>query len=258
MIRLLGSALLLVVAASFLIIHFCSALVVKHVMITTGTEMTGTAVEVGSLTFSPFTGKCEIRSLLIANPDDYASPHAILIDRIVLEISPGSYFQERKIVRKLLIDGVSVNSEKRGKTSNLEQLQQAAAAFQKKHPKKAKSQIDHFRLSGMRIHVKDVVTKGQDWELAPETVELRELGREEGELEAGEVIGKEIAKVVDEEVTKSGLRSKLTQIAIGNAVDGLKSGAAKIFGTVKSVLIGSDPQKDEENDGDERREDVDE
>jgi hypothetical protein len=108
---ILTLGILVVVVAAAVGYYVFSSLdsLVKDAIETYGSEMTGTAVRVGSVSISLSDGRGSVRGLRVANPEGFASGDAFSLGEITLALDIASLTQEPLVVSEVLIDGPVAN-----------------------------------------------------------------------------------------------------------------------------------------------------
>lgn len=110
---LLVVAGVLVLAGVGLVFFLASSLdgLVKRVIETTGSELTGTAVRVGSVEIDLRSGRGTLRELRVANPAGFSSADAFSLGEITLEIDLASVPKDPVVIRTVRIDAPSARLE---------------------------------------------------------------------------------------------------------------------------------------------------
>ncbi len=117
-----------------LVVLLAAAVLVRDMIIETairkvGSQATGTTVEVGSFSSSLLRGRVELAGLRVANPPGYRNPDAIVFDRIVVQVRPGSLLSDVIEVDEIRVDGMRVDFEATLSGSNLTDIQKNIETF---------------------------------------------------------------------------------------------------------------------------------
>ncbi|MEN8185278.1 MAG: hypothetical protein ABFS46_22380 [Myxococcota bacterium] len=119
-------AVLLVLAGVAGVLYLARSLdsLVKQVIETTGSELTGTSVRVGSVEIDLRSGSGTIRNLRVANPEGFSNADAFSLSEITLEIDLASITKEPIVIRTIRIDAPDARLEVDAKgRSNFEVIQ---------------------------------------------------------------------------------------------------------------------------------------
>ena len=110
--------ILLVVAAAYYLSSNLDPLVKKAIE-SYGSTITGTRVEVASVSISPRSGEGTIRGLKVANPAGFSDGTAFELEQFTVAIELASLSGEPIIIRQVLVTGPKVNLEvnSEGKTN---------------------------------------------------------------------------------------------------------------------------------------------
>jgi len=122
--KLLGGLVGLVVLtgiAMFLLVSNIDG-IVKNVIETVGTRMTGTSVAVSSVQIDIIEGKGSILGLTIANPKGYPKGDALSFAELTLDLDIKSVNSQPVIIDQVVVDGTTVNYYGKGQDSNLAQI----------------------------------------------------------------------------------------------------------------------------------------
>lgn len=102
--------ILLVVAAAYYLSSNLDPLVKKAIE-SYGSAITGTRVEVASVSISPRSGEGTIRGLKVANPPGFSDGTAFELEQFTVAIELASISGEPIIIRQVLVTGPKVNLE---------------------------------------------------------------------------------------------------------------------------------------------------
>lgn len=96
--------------------------IIRQVVETTGSEVTGTRVSLDSAKLTLSDGRGELKGLRIANPPGYGSPNAFQMQEIALQVDPGSITGDVIVISEVLVDGAVLTAEQKGLNTNLKDL----------------------------------------------------------------------------------------------------------------------------------------
>lgn len=164
-----------------------------------GPEVTGTPIEVGEVSVSPWNGRGEVSGLLIGNPEGYEGDYAIRVPTAAVEVELGSVLGETIVVERIHIRNPQVRLETVEERMNLRQIRDnIARTVGEEDPgpprDRKKYIIREFILEGGKVSVRDSGLQ----ESLP-TVQLQGIGAQEGGI-LGEAAVQQIIDAVIEEM----------------------------------------------------------
>jgi len=174
---LAGITGLLVIA--FAVVAMSLDLIVKSGVETVGPQMTRTTFTLEDVEISPFDGTGSITGLLIGNPDGYTSDFAVKMDRALIQIRPSSMWSEKLIIDSILVAAPEIAFEGGTSANNLGTILQNIKAYtgeKDRDRSNRKLQVNHFRLSGAKVHLKLSIFGNRIITLAAPDIELHDLG----------------------------------------------------------------------------------
>jgi len=117
------TATVVVIVAIALIVVFTNLdRVIKYGVETYGPAATGTPVNLDNARVSIRSGKGELNGLMIDNPPGFDSDYAFKLNKIKINLDPQSLTQDTIVIKQILVDSASLNSEFKGRQSNLQQI----------------------------------------------------------------------------------------------------------------------------------------
>ena len=96
--------------------------IVKNVIESVGSEVTGTRVQVASVAIDLTEGKGSLKGLSIANPASYPDGNALSFAELTLQIDLASLNGEPIVIKQVVVDGTALNYLGRATDSNLQTL----------------------------------------------------------------------------------------------------------------------------------------
>lgn len=208
-------------------------------------KLTGTAATVEALRLSPFTGAGEIVNLRIPNPEGFAGPEALSLQRARVRVDLWSLLRSTLVVREFSVDGARVCYERRADGSdNLARLceHMAGAAAQTPSqpgerapdprtppgaapPPAAKAPykliVDSLIITNCRVRVAGIISTNA-MELPLPAIALQDLGRDRGGLTPAE-LGGELIRTLTASAIQAALQpGSPAQELIRNLLDGFR------------------------------------
>ena len=95
---------------------------VKDMVETIGTDVTGTQVAVTDVTISLTDGAGAVSGLTVANPSGFSQNSLFALNSIMIDIDPASLTEDVYVIESISIDGARVLAEQIGTTSNIQAL----------------------------------------------------------------------------------------------------------------------------------------
>lgn len=226
---LLAVALVALAVAAFYLMRNLGSIVETRIE-STGTDMLGRPVEVGSVEIDLGAGAGEIRNLTLANPEGYTDPYAFSMDLIRLGIDISSLGGSPKRLDELVIESPAVSLEvKEDLQSNLGEL---AARLKREiearpdkpepaeeEPADIRLAVDRLRVAGVNLTLRHPELEDGPKQITLPDIELRDLGGEEGVT--GAELGLEIVEAVIREGLKRTAEAEIRERASGLLQQGL-------------------------------------
>ncbi|MGD1955487.1 MAG: hypothetical protein ACFBZ9_09685 [Sphingomonadales bacterium] len=102
---------------------------IQQAVVDYGPQVTGTSVGLSSVSLMPFNGQAGIKGLNIGVPTGYSAPYSFKVDEVSIAIQPRTILDDVLVIDSINIDAPSVVYEPKGKSSNLQALQENIAAY---------------------------------------------------------------------------------------------------------------------------------
>jgi hypothetical protein len=231
--RLIGGAVLLVLAAAAWWVFTSLDWLVKSAIESRGPLLTGTPVTVASVRISASDGRGTLSGLDIGNPPGFSTPYALRANTISVAIDPASLTAAVPVIREIVIDAPDITYENTGTRGNLELIQRNIESAVRGESAQAKGQggahkparrfvIDRVLIRQARVSIHSPLLKGGMANFVLPDVELRGLGA------GGQgVTGAEAARQV--------VAAMSTKIAVNAALSGdvLKKGLDSLLQRIK-------------------------
>ena len=164
--------------------------IVKAGIETVGPSLTKTTVSLGGVSIRPLRGSGAIKGLVVGNPAGYKGDYSIKMDLAQLAIKPGSLLADKIVIDDVTVAGPEIILEGGLKDNNLTAIQKNvndAVGLQSGGTAPAtpaaggsgaqkKLQINHFKLTGAKVHLRLAMLAGKDVTIAAPDVEFHDLG----------------------------------------------------------------------------------
>lgn len=246
---LVGLALVLVVlvvVGLFLASFFLGSIVKKGVE-RAGPSITQSEVKLDGATLAPFSGKGQLKGLVVGNPPGFKSPNAIQVGAIDVAVEPKSLFADKAIVHSLTVTAPEVTLEGTLQGNNLSKLldnirsassssSKSGGANKSSDAASRKIQIDDLLLSGGKINLKIDLLGTRSATVPLPEIHLTQLGQGPEGITVGE-LSEKLLRVILESATKAAA-GQLTSLGknIGDAAQALGTGSVQqIESVTKSI-----------------------
>lgn len=206
---------------------------VRDAIETYGSAMTKASVKVGSVHIDIANGECIIRNFIVGNPQGFNSPHAFKVDELQLVLDPRTITDEVILIKKIGIQSPEVIYEKGERMTNFDAIQKNIAEYsgpsqQQSSEQEKKLIVDEFKMHGSKVQASAPFMVGEPVMADLPDLNLRNLGKAEGGLTAGQ-LGQRIASAMQKQLVKVVSFDKLAKAAqsigeaTGGAVDKIKN-----------------------------------
>jgi len=203
--------------------------IIRQKIETVGSELTGTAVTVGSVELDLKEGAGTISELIIANPHGYTTSHALSLNQLTLNIGLRSLVEQKPIIIELLtINNFSANLELGESTSNLSEIsasisQNVASADEKNQDNETSDpvmlNIQKLLVTGTTV---SITGADQSETKTIPAISMQNLGGSQGDTPA--VVSAQILTKLIEEILKEATMQTLKKAVkdkVNNAVKGV-------------------------------------
>lgn len=120
-LKILGGLVLLVVIASGAVIYYLDN-IIRETVVRVVPEVTGTNVELDSVSVSLFGGSASINGLLIGNPTDFTDPNAFTLGTVAVELDLSSLREDIILINSIYIDAPEISYESLGDSDNFRRI----------------------------------------------------------------------------------------------------------------------------------------
>jgi uncharacterized protein involved in outer membrane biogenesis len=215
-IKLISSLVVLGIVV-IVALYFSLNKIVEKGITTFGSQTTLTEVTLEESNISLFSGKGELKGLVIGNPKGFSSNNAFSLDRIKVAVDVKSIFTDNIVIKEILIDVPKISYELDGKKSNINAILDNMNSSTEKEEKAQKTEgkengsqkkviIDLLKITDGKVTLAMTMLGGKGSSLGFSDMTMRGLGREKGGLtpeEAALVIFSSLNKGVSGAVSVS-------------------------------------------------------
>ena len=197
-----GGLLALAVIALTVVVIYLDAIIQNGVTVF-GAKMTGTKVELKSVSLSLFRPKLELKGFIVGNPSGYSSPEAISLKRLYVEVDRDSLFTNRIVINRIVVDGANIcfepkitgennlrdlkkNIDKQVSRSESAKPETTKASETTKAPETAEKKpgktvvIKLFELTNAKISVSSSLIRGNSISLPLVDFAMKDIGEKKG------------------------------------------------------------------------------
>lgn len=214
---------------------------IKQGVETLGPQIAKVDIRLAGVKLSLLSGSGSVKGLVIGNPEDYKTPHAISVGSTSVSVSPGSVLSDKIIIKSIRVEAPEITFEVGPGGSNLQKIQanlestlgDGASASQPaadgKKPAK-KLQVDEVIITGGKVTLGAALLGGKVVEASLPEIRLKDLGTGPDGITAAD-LGKRLLSVVmdgaikvgAEQLSKAGKEAleKNASDAVGKAAKGL-------------------------------------
>lgn len=209
-----------------------------------------TAVTVGEVKLSPFSGSGIIENFVIANPEGFSGPYALRIGKADVALDTSASNPEKIVLKHVHIIDPEIHLEMGLQGTNLKQIAKNAETFAmgEARPranaaaqaapgapaeKALKLQINELLIRGARVSAGTSLVQGAKAEAALPEIRLSDIGSGPEGISPAALTAK-VLSVLSTEAAKHGASGSLKNLLnggdSGGGTGGLKDGMKKLFG----------------------------
>ena len=200
--------------------------IVKYALEHYGPDVAGVSVKVGEVRLSPRDGRGSLRAIEIGNPAGFSSRQAARLGEIRVALDPATVTGDVVRIHELIIDGAQVTYERGPKAANLDVIQNHIEAYAKRTSTASSSEggastrrryiIDRVTIRGARVLMTNPGLRGQGLTFDLPDVQLRDVGKRQGGVTAGEAAS----------IVSAALQRRIAEKLITN-IDALRRGGVE-------------------------------
>ncbi|MGH8711351.1 MAG: hypothetical protein ACREVA_08555 [Burkholderiales bacterium] len=205
-----------------------------------GPQITGVSVKLSSVKIVPADGTASLRGLVVGNPKDFKTEHALSLGEISMKLDIGSLTKDVVLIKEISIIKPDVTYEYVSRGSNLDAIKHnvdryAAENLGGKNESKDKGSgkkfiIENLYVKDGKANVSADILKGKTMSVPLSDLHLRDIGKKSNGATAGDVT-KEVLSAITQSVTKA-----TSSLNLGGSVESVKKGAESASGKIKGLL----------------------
>lgn len=229
-----GLVLIGLVVIALVVVFISLDSIVKKGIERVGPALTKAPVAVQGVSLSPFSGRGEVKGLVVGNPEGFKTESAIRMESVAMALQPSSVLSDKVMVRSVNVIGPEITFEGSLQGNNLSKLldnvrgtgskdQPATKEEQKANTRKL--QVDEVVISGGKVHVSATMLGGKAATMPLPEIRLAGLGQGPEGITPAELTEKVLQAVLEGSVK-----------SVGGAVGNL---GKEVGGTVKDLSTGA-------------------
>lgn len=208
-IAVVAAAVVLVLCAGILVLLTNLDWIVKNAIERYGSQATGTAVRVRSVSLEPAKGKGTITGLTVANPSGFQAPHILALGSVSIRIEPRSVTTDVVVIDDIRIAAPLVAYEmNENGIANADVLKKNLGAGQGTAPargegkggKDKRLRIRHLVVENARAEVRIAGLDSRTRTVALSRIELKDIGGKNGA--PPDAVARQIVSAILSEVTR--------------------------------------------------------
>ncbi|MGH8750106.1 MAG: hypothetical protein ACREUV_00200 [Burkholderiales bacterium] len=239
---LLGIAVvvLLVIAGGAWWLYSSLDSVVASAIRTYGPQIAGVSVKLSSVKIVPADGTASLRGLVVGNPKDFKTEHALSLGEISMKLDTGSLTKDVILIKEVSIIKLEVTYEYAAGGSNLDAIKRnvdryVAENLGGKNESKDKSSgkkfiIENLYVKDGKADVSAEILKGKTMSVPLTELHLRDIGKKSNGATAGEV-AKEVLSALTQSVAKA-----TSSLSLGGGVEGVRKSTEFAGEKIKGLL----------------------
>lgn len=205
-----------------------------------GPQITGVSVKLSSVKIVPADGTASLRGLVVGNPKDFKTEHALSLGEISMKLDIGSLTKDVILIKEISIIKPDVTYEYASGGSNLDVIQRnvdryVADNLGGKNESKDKGASKKFIIENLYVkngkaNVSADILKSKTMLVQLPDLHLRDIGKKSNGATAGEA-AKQVLGAITQSVTKA-----TSSLNLGGAVDSAKKSADSAGEKIKGLL----------------------
>lgn len=205
-----------------------------------GPQITGVSVKLSSVKIVPADGTASLRGLVVGNPKDFKTEHALSLGEISMKLDIGSLTKDVILIKEISIIKPDVTYEYASGGSNLDVIQRnvdryVADNLGGKNESKDKGASKKFIIENLYVkngkaNVSADILKSKTMLVQLPDLHLHDIGKKSNGATAGEA-AKQVLGAITQSVTKA-----TSSLNLGGAVDSAKKSADSAGEKIKGLL----------------------
>jgi len=204
----------------FLGITFSLDRIVKSGIESFGSDITGTQVQVESVSISPISGAGTISGFTVANPGDFEGELMMSITEFSISLDVMSLLSDKILIHEIILSEPGFYVEQTVSGNNVLQILEHIDAVAESETSEKTMIIERFYMENAEIYVGASFGEDVEASYVIESLELRNIGREGGNTDTIQTISNLADKVAEEVLSE----------AVKNGLDKIRDAVRDLFG----------------------------
>lgn len=216
--------------------------IVEHGVETVGPKLTKTSIGLDKVAIGLLSGSGEVDGLVVGTPEGFNAEYTMKVAHTHLALKPASLLSDKIVIDKIVIESPEIILEGGLKDNNLTALQKnvtaaaggggaAAPASTEPAGEQKKLQVNHFELTGAKVHLRLSMLAGKNVTITAPDVMLQDLGTGPEGITSGELVKRALDAMTADILTAAakavGELGKEAVDAAGKAAAGAADAAGK-------------------------------
>ncbi|WP_169567944.1 hypothetical protein [Sneathiella limimaris] len=237
------AALVIIIAIVVGVVYFNLDKIIIAAVEEYGSEVTQSEVSLNEVDIDMTSGKGGLRGLTVGNPSGFEEPNAFELGEIAVEVNIADTSGELIHITSIKVDAPRVVYELKEGGNNLDALKKNVDDYVKamggsessssEEGEGPKLIIDSLVIQGGKVVVKAPITMNKSIEGNLPTITLKDIGKEEGGADPGEVAAKIIESIT------AGSMSVIGDLGVGKTLQSLQDGLGSVTKGVTDGAAGA-------------------
>lgn len=197
-----------VIVAVIVVLYFSFNLIVKNGVETIGPEVLGADVVLQKVNISMFSGKGQLKGLVIGNPEGFQSESAFKLNEVRVAVDLFSVLSNKIVIDEILIDSPEITYETSGGKNNIEALLEnindfvgtskdgdAESKEDASQESGKKVQINDFLVSNASVNLSATILQGEKLTLPLADIHLEDIGKGDEGVSMSDALKKVFAEL---------------------------------------------------------------
>lgn len=224
-----------VLIAVIVVFYFAFNSIVKNGIEAVGTKVLGADVVLQKVNISLFSGKVQLKGLVIGNPEGFQSESAFELGEVRVVVDLFSLLSNKIVIDEIVIDSPEITYETSGGKNNIEALlenindfvgtsEDGAAGSKEDASQKSgkKIQINDFLIRNASVNLSATILQGKKLTLPLADIHLKDIGKDGEGANMSDALKKVFAALNENIAGAVAAPLKSTGNTVEKAVDKLK------------------------------------
>lgn len=208
-----------------------------------GPKVTGTSVTLDTVRVSPFSGRGQIRGLVIGNPEGFQTESAFKLSETRISLNVKSFLSDKIHIDEIYIDQPEITFEQTRSGSNISQIRKNVEKFSgSDHKSKANAaeqkgsgkryEINRLVVKSARVKLSSGLVKG---EIILSEIQINDIGKKSEGVTLEEAVSKVLEAITADVLRTASASGKLLEKPVGVLGESTK----QIGNTTEKAMSGA-------------------